>query len=214
MKQLLRKFKMNPFGEKGLVGADLSEVLFVVMDTETTGLDPYKDRILSIGVLKLQQGRIRIREACERFVHQDHFDHRSVPIHGILKKGADQRLPEKEVLTELLEYVQGSVIVGHHIRFDLEMIRQALLRNGLPALNTPYLDTGILYKKTILKSPLLREKEHYSLDELAKRFDLSGKDRHTALGDAYITAIVFLRILGQLRQKKDISLKQLLRMGG
>jgi DNA polymerase-3 subunit epsilon len=55
----------------------------------------------------------------------------------------------------------------------------------------------------------LERKENYSLDELADKFDISKKDRHTAMGDAYITAIAFLKILNKLKEKKEITLKQL-----
>jgi DNA polymerase-3 subunit epsilon len=58
-------------------------------------------------------------------------------------------------------------------------------------------------------SNLLERKENYSLDELADKFDICKKDRHTAMGDAYITAIAFLKILKKLREKKEITLKQL-----
>lgn len=58
-------------------------------------------------------------------------------------------------------------------------------------------------------SNLLERKENYSLDELADKFDISKKDRHTAMGDAYITAIAFLKILNKLRERKEITLRQL-----
>jgi DNA polymerase-3 subunit epsilon len=191
----------------------VSEALFVVLDTETTGLDLLHDRILSIGALKLQGGRIRVRESMELFIAQEHFDHRSVPIHGILKQGPNRRLPEREALEHFLEYSKGAILVGHHIGFDLEMLRRALARHGMPEPGNPCLDTDLLYKATLLKSPLLRKKAHYSLDELATRFDLSCKDRHTALGDAYLTAVAFLHILGLLAAKRPLTLKYLLRIG-
>jgi DNA polymerase-3 subunit epsilon len=66
-----------------------------------------------------------------------------------------------------------------------------------------------LYKKTLLSTPLLPKKEVYSLDEIANKFDISTKDRHTALGDAYITAIAFLKIMNRLQGKGPVSLKSL-----
>ena len=89
------------------------------------------------------------------------------------------------------------------------MINRALERNGLPKLANKTLDTAVLYKKTLLVSHLLERKDNYSLDELADKFDISKKDRHTAMGDAYITAIAFLKILNKLRYKKELTLKQL-----
>ncbi|MCO5723359.1 3'-5' exonuclease [Robiginitalea marina] len=210
----MKLFRKNPGSPAGdVAGKDVSEALFVVLDTETTGLDPLHDRILSIGVLKLQGGRIRVRESMELFIAQEHFDHRSVPIHGILKQGPNRRLPEREALEQFLGFCDGAILVGHHIGFDLEMLRRGLARHGMPEPGNPCLDTDLLYKATLLKSPLLNKKAHYSLDELAGRFDLSCKDRHTALGDAYLTAVAFLHILGLLAAKRPLTLKYLLRIG-
>ena len=75
------------------------------------------------------------------------------------------------------------------------MINKALERNGLAILKNRTLDTATLYKKTLIKSYLLERKDHYTLDDLADKFDISKKDRHTAMGDAYITAIAFLKIV-------------------
>ena len=189
----------------------VSEVCFAVIDSETTGLDPAKDRILSLGGVKIIQGRIKVKDTLEIFIAQDHFDASSVPIHGILKTGPNARIPEKQALMQLGAYLEDTVLVGHHIGFDLEMIRQARERHGLPPLQNITLDTGRLYRKTLLKSPLVPKKPSYSLDELAKKFDISCKDRHTALGDAYITALAFMHILGQLNIKTETSLRDLVR---
>ena len=64
-----------------------------------------------------------------------------------------------------------------------------------------------------MNTPVLQKKESYTLDELARKFDLSCRDRHTALGDAYITAMAFLKILTRLEEKRELTLKKLLRMG-
>jgi DNA polymerase-3 subunit epsilon len=214
MKPFLPKYRgrFSPRKDPGLT-EDLSKTRFVVLDTETTGFDPISDRILSIGALKLQQGRIRVQDSLELYLYQDRFDRRSVPIHGILREDDHERIPEKAALEQLHTYLKDSILVGHHIRFDLEMLRQAHLRHGMPALENPYLDTGILFRHTLLKSPLVPKKEFYTLDELIEKYELSCKDRHTALGDAYLTAMIFLHILSQLRSKNELSLKQLLKMG-
>jgi DNA polymerase-3 subunit epsilon len=91
------------------------------------------------------------------------------------------------------------------------MINTALERNGLAKLTNKTLDTAVLYKRTLIKSNLLQHKDHYTLDDLADKFDISKKDRHTAMGDAYITAIAFLKIIRKLKEKNEIMLYQLFR---
>jgi DNA polymerase-3 subunit epsilon len=197
------------FGEK--TPSDLPSVRFVVLDTETTGFDYDNDRMLCIGAITLQNGTIPLQDSLEVFIQQEHYDGESAKIHGILKRGNLERVSELEALQRFLEYVGNAILIAHHAKFDLTMINRALERNGLPKLKNRALDTAVLYKRTLLLSNLIQRKEVYTLDELADKFDISKKDRHTALGDAYITAIAFLKILNKLRDKKELTLKELFR---
>ena len=187
----------------------IEETRFVVLDTETTGFDYTNDRILCIGALVLQNNIISIQDSFEVYVEQDHYDKSTAQIHGILKDFVVKRPSESEALELFLEYLGDSIIIAHHAHFDITMINRALVRNGFPELQNKALDTGVLYKKTLIKSHLFERKDHYTLDDLADKFDISKKDRHTALGDAYITAIAFLKIIKKLREKKEINLNEL-----
>ena len=202
----LRKSK-NPSDEQ--LSNDIHAVRFVVLDTETTGFDYTNDRILCIGAIVLQNNTISINDSFEVFIQQEHYDQASAKIHGILKEFVIDSTTELEALRQFLGFLGDSIIIAHHTIFDITMINKALERNGLPELKNKTLDTAVLYKKTLLVSNLLDRKDNYSLDELADKFDISKKDRHTAMGDAYITAIAFLKILNKLREKKEITLKQL-----
>ena len=184
---------------------------FVVLDTETTGFDYVNDRILCIGAIVLQNGIINLQDAFEHYMDQEHFDKSSVQIHGIIRSDVLDHKTELQVLQLFLDYLGDSIIIAHHTKFDITMINNALERNGLPKLSNKTLDTAVLYKKTLIKSNLLVRKDHYTLDDLADKFDISKKDRHTAIGDAYITAIAFLKILKKLRENKVTLLYQLFR---
>ncbi|RXM42811.1 PolC-type DNA polymerase III [Flavobacterium sp. YO64] len=187
----------------------IEETRFVVLDTETTGFDYENDRILCIGALILQNNVISVQETLEIYLQQDHYDKSTAQIHGILRDFVLQRPSELEALQQFLTFLGDSIIVAHHTIFDVTMINKALERNNLPQLTNKTLDTAYLYKKTLIKSHLFERKDHYTLDDLADKFDISKKDRHTALGDAYITAIAFLKIVKKLKEKKEISLNQL-----
>ena len=192
---------------------DINQVRFVVLDTETTGFDYLHDRILCIGALSLYNKNIAINQSLELYVKQEHYNAETAEIHGILKNGGAAYISEEEALKQFLGYLKNAVIVAHHAIFDINMINKALQRQGLPKLKNKYLDTSNLYKKTLLNSNVFKKKEHYSLDELAEKYDISKKDRHTAIGDAYITAIAFLKIKGRLKGKGQLKLKDLLKMG-
>ena len=191
------------------IQGDIDTIRFVVLDTETTGFDYTNDRILCIGAIVLQKYRIPIQESLEIYIQQEHYNKTTAQIHGILKASVLDRPNELEALQQFLTFLGDSIIVAHHTIFDITMINKALERNGLPMLKNKTLDTATLYKKTLLKSPLLDRKDNYSLDDLADKFDISKKDRHTAMGDAYITAIAFLKILKKMEEKKEITLKEL-----
>jgi DNA polymerase-3 subunit epsilon len=194
--------------EEDLLG-DINTTRFVVLDTETTGFDYENDRILCIGAIVLQNNRISIHDSFEIFIEQEHYNQATAQIHGILKDFVLDRPKELEALEQFLAFLGDSIIIAHHTKFDVTMINKALERNELPKLKNRTLDTAVLYKKTLIVSNLLEVKENYTLDDLADKFDISKKDRHTAMGDAYITAIAFLKILKKLREKKEITLKEL-----
>lgn len=187
----------------------IEETRFVVLDTETTGFDYENDRILCIGALVLQNGVIAVQNSFEVYIEQDHYDKSTAQIHGILKAFVLKRPSELEALQQFLDFLGDSIIIAHHTVFDVTMINKALERNGLPELKNHRLDTAFLYKKTLIKSHLFERKDHYTLDDLADKFDISKQDRHTALGDAYITAIAFLKIVKKLREKKEVNLNSL-----
>ena len=172
---------------------------FVVLDTETTGFNVKEDRILSVGALVLQHQTIQPKQAFELFMEQEYYSAETAKIHGILKQGATDRITELQGLKRILETLKNSVLVAHHTGYDVAMINNALKRNGLPKLKNKSLDTASLYFKTVSKLKKEELESYISLDDLAKIYSISKKDRHTALGDAYITAIAFLHILEKLK---------------
>lgn len=187
---------------------DIHENTFVILDTETTGFSLTRDRMLCIGALKLSDNNIVVKESFEVYIQQEHYDSESAEIHGILKKSKKDSTSELDALKQFLVYAKNHILVGHHVMFDVNMINAALKRNGLPKLKNKTLDTESLYIRTLLISTVVQKKERYSLDDLAKKFSISRKDRHTALGDAFITAIAFLRTIEKLKPQK---IKDLLR---
>lgn len=193
--------------------ADTNDIRFVVLDTETTGFDYVHDRILSIGALSLHNKTIVVSESLELYLKQEHYNSDSAKIHGILKTDSVDQISEAEAMEQLLGYLQNAVIIAHHAVFDINMINRALERNGLEKLRNMVLDTSKLYKATLLTSSIIKKKDNYPLDELAEKFDISMKDRHTAIGDAYITAIAFLKIKSRLKEKGPLKLRDLLKIG-
>ncbi|UZO81635.1 3'-5' exonuclease [Aquimarina sp. ERC-38] len=198
------------FDKKNERYTTISTTRFVALDTETTGFDIKNDRILSIGAVAIHGLTIKVSDQLECYVEQELFNEKTVAIHGIRKNDGTAKISEYESLQQLLAYLKTSTIIAHHAAFDKGMIQEALTRNGLGKLKNPFLDTGVLFKraKHEVYASQIREK-HYTLDELGLELKLPMSDRHTASGDAFITALAFLKILSRLKLKEEESTKYL-----
>lgn len=164
---------------------------FVAFDCETTGLNIKKDKLLSIGAIKFTADRILVQQSIEFMVYQDAVDDSSVKIHGILPSTTDKaELSEYDAIRHFLKFIGNSPLVGHHIRFDVGMMNQALKSYHLGKLKNKTYDTNLIYKK----QHHYPAEQNVSLDELCAYYQLKASERHTALGDAYLTAVIFQRL--------------------
>jgi DNA polymerase-3 subunit epsilon len=184
----------------------IEETRFVVFDTETTGLSITTDRILSIGAISIAKNSIDVADSIEIYLKQDEFNTETVEIHGILKDGNLKKITENEAIKQFIEFLGNAVLVAHHAAFDIEMINAALKRMKLPKLKNKTIDTGILYKKLEGKKD-----NHFNLDVLCEEFNIPKHDRHTASGDAFITALLFLKIISKLKKERTVHYSDLFR---
>lgn len=190
--------------------SSIEETRFVAFDTETTGFDKKKDRILSIGAVTFVGKSIQVNASLELYLEQEIFNPETVKIHGLMKKGALEKVTELEAIKAFLAYVKNAVLIAHHANFDKNMMNEMLSRHGLGKLKNRFIDTGHLFNKSkhiIYRAQL---KEHYTLDDLCQELNVPKVDRHTANGDALITAIVFLKILSRLDKRKNLQWDYLL----
>lgn len=192
----------------------IRDIRFVVLDTETSGLDIQKDKILSIGAVAVKNQQIIIADRFEYYLKQVYTaKNESIKIHGILPKHNLNGIESKEVLISLLDYLQNSIIVGHHIGFDFAVLNRAFQEHLGGQLRNQILDTNQLAKR--IHSPFyemnIGQPKNYSLDALCEQYGVPIYDRHTASGDALITALLFLKLIGRLEGKGVANLGELLR---
>jgi DNA polymerase-3 subunit epsilon len=171
-------------------------VRFVVLDTETTGLDPRRDKIITIGAVAVCDGEMLLDDAFEALLKLA-YNNSSVTVHGITRDEAAGGMEEAEALTLFLDYLRDGVIVGHHIGHDIQALNCACERHFNLTLRNRWLDTmdltlhlndaGAFSQRPMAKG--------FSLDALCEMFGVTAHDRHTAGGDAFLTAHVFLRLL-------------------
>ena len=190
----------------------IHEVPFVVFDTETTGVDPAKDRILSIGAVRVCNWQIDISGSLECIIaRHDSNTSPAVVIHGILPKERPNDLEEREALEKFVRMIGNSILVGHHVGFDIAVINQALKPLTGSGLKNKRVDTGALSKRVNPVSGQVYPAGPLSLDDLCKQYRIRPSDRHTAAGDAFITATLLLKLLSRLRNRGVQHLGDLLR---
>lgn len=166
---------------------------FVVFDCETTGLEK-SDVLLSIGAVTVVDNRILVSDHFECFITQENYKPSQIAVHGILKEGESIKIPEQEAIEKFLTYIKNATLIGHHIAFDIGMINNSLKKMGLPKLKNKSLDTDALYQKYKHLAP----EQHTSLDKICEQFQIPKTDRHTAIGDAYLTARVYLKLKAKI----------------
>lgn len=172
------------------------QVRFVVLDSETTGLDPRRDRIVTIGAVAVVNGEILIEDSFEAMVKLD-YNSSAVTVHGVTREESLAGMEEREALAKFREYLGDGVIVGHHIGHDVETFNTGYERHFGWRMENPSLDTMELTLH-LERDGAFGEQEQirdFSLDGLCAMFHIVPHDRHTAAGDAFITALVFQRLL-------------------
>lgn len=176
------------------------ELRFVVLDTETTGLDPRRDRIITIGAVVVEDHQIILADSFEVMLRLE-YNSSSVTVHGITREEARDGLEEPEALEQFLHYLRDGVIVGHHILHDIETLNAACERHFGFQLQNRFLDTMDLTLHLQSDGALPEDAiKGFSLDALCDYFCVPPRDRHTAGGDAFITALIFLRLLSLCRK--------------
>lgn len=193
---------------KNIKYPNFESIRFVVLDTETTGFSYEGDRILCIGAVAVKNNKILVSDSFEVFIKQEVFNKDTVKIHGIRRNGNEIKLSEEEALMQFIEYLDDAVIVAHHTVFDITMINVALRRMNLGSIKSKQLDTDYIHKKI---TTVDRSKKTFSLDELCEIYKVKMSDRHTALGDALITAYVFVKLITKYQKNNTLNLNNLVK---
>lgn len=170
----------------------LSDLPLVSLDLETTGLDTARDRILSVGAVRLQGRRVYTEAGIDLLCNPGvDIPERSFEVHGISDRLVATAPPLREIWEEIARFVDGCIIVGHQIGFDLAMLDAEARRHGLPPIRRPALDTLELYRRIAQDRPV-------GLESAAEALGVSVFGRHTALGDAIVTAELFNAMIERL----------------
>jgi DNA polymerase III subunit epsilon len=181
----------------------LDRLSFTVFDTETTGLFAAQgDEIISIGALRIVNRRLLRQESYEQLVDPRRtVPETSIAIHGITPDLLVGMPTIDEVLPRFADFAADTVLVGHNAAFDLQFLRAKQRSSGV-RFDLPVLDT------LLLSAVVHPEHDSHALDAIAERLGIDVIGRHTALGDAIVTAEIFLRLLDLLLERGITTLGQ------
>ena len=181
----------------------LSSLSFTVFDTETTGLNPSQgDQIIQIGATRIVNGKLLRQESFEQLVNPGRLiSAASIPIHGITQDMVAGKPGIAEVLPAFHAFAQDTVLVAHNAAFDMKFLQLQEAPTGV-AFHQPVLDT------LLLSAVVHPNQESHRLEAIAERFNITVLGRHTALGDAMVTAEVLLRLLPLLQGMGIHTLRQ------
>ncbi|GMV45213.1 MAG: hypothetical protein AMXMBFR66_06110 [Pseudomonadota bacterium] len=181
----------RPAPAAGELGARrLVELTFTVFDTETTGLEPSAgDKIIQIGAVRIDAGKLRRHDSFEQLVDPERdLPQAGIAIHGIRAEMLAGQPKIAAVLAAFGAFAADSVLVAHNAAFDMRFLQLEEAASGV-RFDMPVLDT-------LLLSALLHpHQESHRLEAIAERLGVPVLGRHTALGDAIVTAEVFLKMI-------------------
>ena len=181
----------------------LVELAYTVFDTETTGLQPAEgDEIIQIGAARIVNGKLLRQESFEQLVDpQRSIPEAGIPIHGIRPEMVKGQPTITEVLPAFHTYARDTVLVAHNAAFDMRFLQLKEQATGL-RFDQPVLDT------LLLSAVVHPHQESHRLEHIAERFGITVVGRHTALGDAMVTAEVFLKLIPLLADQGVHTLGQ------
>ena len=195
-------FRTTP-GTEAMDDRLLSDLAYTVFDTETTGLNPSEDdRIIQLGAVRIVNLKLLRQECFEQLVDpQRPIPAHSVTIHGIRPDMVKGQPTIDKVLPAFHAYARDTVLVAHNAAFDMRFLQLQEADTGL-VFDHPVLDT-------LLLSALLHpNQESHQLEAIAARLGVPVMGRHTALGDALVTAEVFMRLVPLLAEQGIRTLGQ------
>jgi DNA polymerase-3 subunit epsilon len=182
---------------------------YVSFDCETTGLDPKKDRIISLSAIKIQKNQILTSQSLNVLIKQDDLiAPDSIVVHHIRnvdiveKESSSVRLlTEKQALKEFLAFIKGSTLVGYYLEFDVAMVNQIIkpwlgvkLPNRQIEVSALYYDHIVRLTKRSGQPGFQQPNIDLTFDQILHTLKLPNLGQHDAFSDALMTALVFVKL--------------------
>ena len=185
-------------------GQDL-EGTYVVFDIETTGFSAVTDRIIEIGAVKVEDGKIT--DKFSTFVNPKRpIPFRITELTGITDEMVIDSPDIETILPQFIKFIGDAVLVAHNASFDVGFIEQNCKRQKIEA-DFTYVDTVALARV------LLPALNRFKLDTVAKALNISLENHHRAVDDAGCTAEIFVKFVQMLKERELTTLAKVNEFG-
>lgn len=174
----------------------------IVLDTETTGLDYTREKIIEFAAVRLENGKIK--DEFQTLINpEQHIRKSSMAIHGISEDMVKDAPTEAEILPAILEFIGDYPIVAHNAIFDYSFLNEASLRVTGKEINNPRIDTQQMFKE------VFPDLEAHGLDALTRKFNVEFTKAHRAMADTMGLALCYPKLKELYFQRNDWQAKQL-----
>ena len=194
-----------------LLDQPIKQTPLLAVDLEMTGLDAKKDQIISIGLIPIINGQIKLNQGQHKLIRIEGSVGQSATIHGVLDKDLQQALPLKKAIQWFFKQAMGHILVAHHAPLDLSFLEQAILKTDTQGGRLLAIDTlKIEHQRLLRKQETIKEGE-LRLGSCRKRYHLPTYDAHNALIDALSCAELLLAQVSKMGGLEKVKVSELIR---
>lgn len=182
----------------------IEDTLFAVVDLETTGFDPRKDRIVQMAAVVVN-GTGEVVDEWDTVVRPEspeQYEHGAEHVHGISREMVEQGMPLSDALKRIWSFTEGRVFTAHNARFDISFLEAESERVGMRRKVEWHVDTLQLARR----ADSARERKH-SLEALCQHYGVDRERAHEAMSDAKATAEILAKLLDELGVRSTDQLR-------
>lgn len=178
------------------------KIIEIVLDTETTGLDYTKEKIIEFAAVRLENGKIK--DKFQTLINpKQHIRKSSIAIHGITEEMVKDAPTEEEILPQIIDFIGEHPIVAHNAIFDFMFLNEATMRVFNKPFENHKIDTQFMFKE------VYPDLDSHGLEALCTKLSVEFKDHHRAMGDTMGLALSYPILKNLYLQKYDWEQKQL-----
>lgn len=191
----LKNKKYPEFWKSYLQKQEVNSSRYVTLSLKTTGLNTQKDVILTIGCVGIHNNEVVIQDTFEVILLQYIYNHDNGFSNDFIIESKMAKLTEADAMERLVNYIENSVLIGHRVDLDLEMINKVLEKLECGRLKNEALDLEIMFRKWKEFS----DDKKFSVEDIAQVLKLPYEDYDSSIQESYAIALCFLKLKKYLR---------------